>query len=250
MLRSRSEFWVSIRVGIAAWLLCLVPATEAQSLGQKWKQADREAVDSLLAGDHDKARKELNRVLDEMVERMGPGLGGELAMGLVLMHRALAEAGLGRHREALWDWHVALNFNPSLADEDLSRFGEAGRLLEENPLREPDLGESAEAEASAMARPLDGEIDPPKARKKPRPKFPRGARDWGIEGPIVIQMIITPEGEAIQPVVLKDLEAATITYSALEALRDWKFQPARLGGEPIAVFYNLAVNYELPWKDG
>ncbi len=58
-------------------------------------------------------------------------------------------------------------------------------------------------------------------------------------------MIITREGEAIQPVILKELDVATISYSALEALRNWKFRPARVDGRPVSVYYNLTVNYTL-----
>lgn len=235
---------------ITACLLLLavsVPATAAQNLGDKWKKADAEAVDSILAGKYKKADRKLEGVLDEMFERLGPGKAGKYAMGLVLMHRALAEAGLGKHRDALWDWHVALNFNPSLEDGDLTRFGELGVYLKRNPLRVPDLdrGTLEQGGGHEKVMSVTGEIDPPKARKHPQPVFPFGAKVFGVEGLIIVQTIITKDGEVTHPVVLKDLNVATITYSALQALRKWRFRPARLDGKPVVVYYNLTINYHL-----
>jgi len=221
-------------------------STAAQNLGEKWKKADAEAVDSILAGEYKKADRKLEDVLGEMVERLGPGKAGKYAMGLVLMHRALAEAGLGERKDALWDWHVALNFNPSLGDEDLTQFGELGVYLKRNPLRNPDLdgGTLEQGGVHEKVMPLTREIDPPKARKHPQPEFPFGAKVFGVEGPIIVQTIITKDGEVIHPVVLKDLNVATITYSALQALREWRFRPARLDGNPVVVYYTLTINYQ------
>jgi hypothetical protein len=35
----------------------------------------------------------------------------------------------------------------------------------------------------------------------------------------------------------------TMAYIALDALREWEFEPARLDGEPIESFYTLTVNF-------
>ena len=235
---------------ITAVLLLLVaslPSAADQNLGHKWKKADAEAVESILAGKYKKADRKLEDVLNEMFERLGPGKAGKYAMGLVLMHRALAEVGLGKHEDALWDWHVALNFNPPLGDEDLTQFGDLGAYLKRNPLRNPDLdgGTLKQGGGHEKVMPLTREIDPPKSRKHPQPEFPFGAKVFGVEGPIIVQVIITKEGEVIHPVILKDLNVATISYSALEALRKWRFRPALLDGNPVVVYYTLTINYRL-----
>ncbi len=226
-------------------LAALTLPLHAQALGAKWQRNDRAAEQALLAGNPEAALRTLARVLHEMMERMGPGKGGKLAMGIVLMHRALAEADLGQKEAALWDWDVALNFNPALAREDLMPFGEAGRLLHDHPLRSASAETQGKADAQEPLYPELGVVEPPKVRKAPRPVFPVGARDWGLQGAITVQVILTKDGRVTQPLVLADLDAATITFSALEALRQWTFRPAHLEGRPVSVFYNLTVNYRL-----
>jgi TonB family protein len=46
------------------------------------------------------------------------------------------------------------------------------------------------------------------------------------------------------PSIQKALPAPTLSYAALEALRRWKFEPARVGGTPIAFLFNLTINYK------
>lgn len=36
-----------------------------------------------------------------------------------------------------------------------------------------------------------------------------------------------------------------LDQKALEAVREWKFEPATLDGEPVAVYYNLTINFTL-----
>ncbi len=58
-----------------------------------------------------------------------------------MLHRALAEAGLGHRDEALWHWHEALDLDPAFAREDLDGYGAPGRLLAGHPLRAPHASE-------------------------------------------------------------------------------------------------------------
>ena len=44
--------------------------------------------------------------------------------------------------------------------------------------------------------------------------------------------------------VLKELPAG-LSDSALDAVRQWTFQPATLHGEPVEVIFNLTVNFKL-----
>jgi outer membrane biosynthesis protein TonB len=34
-------------------------------------------------------------------------------------------------------------------------------------------------------------------------------------------------------------------YTALEALRQWRFEPATLDGAPIPVIFNVTINFQL-----
>ena len=78
----------------------------------------------------------------------------------------------------------------------------------------------------------------------PPPKYPRIARKAGIEGLVVVQAIITEQGQATDVVVLKGLPLG-LSESAVSAVERWRFSPATLDGEPMDAYYNLKVNFEL-----
>lgn len=221
----------------------------AAPLGSAWDDAITQAEREILDGDFGAARKRMIRTADDMVQHLGPGKGGEILFALVSLYRALAEAGLGNRDDALWYWHVALAFNPLLLDFALDRFGEPGRyLLDHPPLYlggELPGGDTLEKKAEAEPADAAAAITPPRSKRRPRPNFPTGARYFGITGALIVQVVITEEGEVIQPRVFVPLPAATLSWAALEALHRWRFEPARMSGRPIKAYYNLTVNYRL-----
>jgi outer membrane biosynthesis protein TonB len=36
-----------------------------------------------------------------------------------------------------------------------------------------------------------------------------------------------------------------MTYEALEALRQWRFEPAKMEGKPVKVYYVVTINFAL-----
>lgn len=69
-------------------------------------------------------------------------------------------------------------------------------------------------------------------------------RQAGYEGKVVIRTIIDTDGRVRCPRVVEAAQPA-FAYRATEAVRRWTFEPARLGDEPVDVFYNLTVNFTL-----
>ncbi|MGH7337233.1 MAG: energy transducer TonB, partial [Myxococcota bacterium] len=35
-------------------------------------------------------------------------------------------------------------------------------------------------------------------------------------------------------------------YASFEAMRTWRFEPAKLKGKPVKVYYSLTVNFKAP----
>lgn len=106
-------------------------------------------------------------------------------------------------------------------------------------------GRSAVQEPAAKA-PLevDETIEPPVRLSGPQPVYTEAARKEGIEATVRLRAIIDEEGR------VKSLEALQeashgLTEAAMDAIREWRFQPATLEGEPVAVFYELTVNFRL-----
>ena len=158
----------------------------------------------------------------------------ELARDLARL--ALAEAGLGRREDALWHWGAAQNLDPTaLSPGDLAAFGAAGELLARHPLRHLD-----EAPAGLTVYRSDHPgIQPANRIAGEIPKLPEPPE--GMEaGVLRIQGIVDLEGRFREPIVLGEGSPATI-YRVLEALREWRYEPAWRNRRRIASFRSVYV---------
>ena len=68
----------------------------------------------------------------------------------------------------------------------------------------------------------------------PRPAYPAMSRRLGEEGRVMLQVHITADGTPSKVTIHKSSGFQRLDDSALEAVKRWKFVPARRGGEAIA----------------
>lgn len=78
----------------------------------------------------------------------------------------------------------------------------------------------------------------------PAPAYTEAARRARQTGIVVLEAVIDERGEVTELTVLKGLPFG-LTESALRAVGQWRFDPSRLNGRPVAVLYNLTVRFEL-----
>lgn len=76
------------------------------------------------------------------------------------------------------------------------------------------------------------------------PRYTEMARRARLEGVVILQAIITRQGEVRNVKIVKPLGLG-LDEAAAETVRGWRFQPARLDGEPIDVIYSLTVRFNL-----
>lgn len=76
-----------------------------------------------------------------------------------------------------------------------------------------------------------------------QPVYPPVARQARIQGPVVLQAVISREGtiENVQVVSGHPM----LVQAALDAVRRWKYRPYMLNGEPIEVETQVTVNFVL-----
>jgi TonB family protein len=229
-------------VSILASLLVTAAASRAGAAGPfaAWNRDLQKAIHDLETGDSKKASKLLDRLFDVYLQEAGPTEANERNLGTLLLYRAIAEQGLGQVDDARWDLDLASNFLPGVADFDLSRFGPAGNALHAYAQIAPDFPQIESDPALA-----DHEVEPPRVTKRVRPKYTFGGKVFETEGELQVDVVIDKQGRASHPRVIRKLENPALSYAALEALRQWEFEPATLDGHPVEVFYNLTVNYRL-----
>ncbi len=93
--------------------------------------------------------------------------------------------------------------------------------------------------------PLVGpQITAPRRIVMVEPVYPEIARHARKEGVVVLSLIIGPSGKVVSIEVLRGLGLG-LTEAAVEAARQWVFEPSTYKGRPTAVQYNLTVRFTL-----
>jgi protein TonB len=75
------------------------------------------------------------------------------------------------------------------------------------------------------------------------PIYPELARRARLQGPVVLLMTVDERGLPIQVQVLEG--APAFHEAALQAARQWRFEPARLEGRPVAASFRLTLKFSL-----
>jgi TonB family protein len=90
---------------------------------------------------------------------------------------------------------------------------------------------------------VGGDVPPPKKIKDVRPAYPPAAQSARVQGVVIIEAIIGPDGHVQDARVLRSIPL--LDASALEAVRQWEFTPSTLNGVPVPVIMTVTVNYTL-----
>jgi protein TonB len=87
-------------------------------------------------------------------------------------------------------------------------------------------------------------IDPPTLLREVKPAYTDEARKRAIEGNVVLQIIVRADGSVGEVRVLHTL-AAGLEERAVDAVRQWRFSPARHQGAPVDVLVEVSVGFSM-----
>jgi protein TonB len=76
-----------------------------------------------------------------------------------------------------------------------------------------------------------------------QPDYPSLARQVRVQGPVVLRAVISREGTIENLQVLSG--HPMLVRAAVEAVRQWKYRPYLLNGEPVEVETEVKVNFIL-----
>ena len=79
---------------------------------------------------------------------------------------------------------------------------------------------------------------------KTQPVYPMSAKAAGIQGIVELETVISTEGVPLDIRVLSS-PSDDLTQSALEAVRQWRYKPTLLNGNPVEVITDVMVHYTL-----
>jgi protein TonB len=81
------------------------------------------------------------------------------------------------------------------------------------------------------------------------PTYPAIARHRGYEGEVLLVVEILPNGRVGQVKIKKSSGYAILDQSALEAVKPWKFEPAKKSGTPMKVWVDLPIKFMLTYEN-
>ncbi len=91
---------------------------------------------------------------------------------------------------------------------------------------------------------VGGGVSAPKAIYAPDPEYSEEARKVKHMGTVVLWLIVGPDGKPRDIRVARTLGLG-LDEKAIEAVKTWRFEPARKDGQPVAVQINVEVNFHL-----
>jgi TonB family protein len=97
------------------------------------------------------------------------------------------------------------------------------------------------------AVPCKDDIKPPKLLKKVDPIYPEEARKKGIQGIVILEAKSDEYGRVMDAMILRSIPE--LDQAAIDAVRQWVYEPLLLAGKPTKVLFTVTVRFQLGEKD-
>ncbi|MDP8566686.1 energy transducer TonB [Methylophilus aquaticus] len=134
---------------------------------------------------------------------------------------------------------------------DTPRF-EASAQAAPPPLAAPEAAAPAKVAATPVAPPkheVEEKEEPPKFGvaylNNPAPEYPRLAKRAGEQGRVLLKVLVNADGLPGSVEVSKGSGFERLDNAALEAVKQWRFEPARKGGKAISAYVIVPLSFTL-----
>ena len=122
------------------------------------------------------------------------------------------------------------------------------RAIEQQQANVIDLLQATARKRARMGHPTavdeqKGEIVPPEILDYVQPEYTKSASQQEVEGIVVLKVLLRETGRVGAVRVTKSLEAS-LDYSAIKAVKQWTFVPARRKGIPLNVVIDIEITFE------
>jgi TonB family protein len=134
---------------------------------------------------------------------------------------------------------IALDANTARTENFILRLGEIQETVEVRATGTP----SAQAPAPRRIR-VGGNVQATKLLRQPRAAYPEKALAEGREGRVLLKAVIGKDGYIGSLVTMTGADP-DLAAAAVEAVRQWQYQPTLLNGQPVEVATTVEVNFRL-----
>ncbi|HKY09772.1 MAG TPA: energy transducer TonB [Candidatus Binatia bacterium] len=82
-------------------------------------------------------------------------------------------------------------------------------------------------------------------RETPRPAYPETARRDGREGRVLLRVLVDDQGKPKRVEINNSSGSDSLDSAAVEAIKRWRFHPARYGEKPIESWLRIPIEFRL-----
>ena len=230
------------------------------------KQAIETARQALAAAETPEERSEATQVLGDALLRE-PG-ERDAAEALALFKDQVAGSGGAQAQRRVLTALLVLHRDQEAAEilADLRKQGKSEDDLQRGVLfgigypGPPDAKEQ-QSDFNERLHNLDpeaplrviGRVSRPQILRQVNPEATEEAlKHHGFSGTVIVEALIDKDGRLVDVRVVKGLPFG-LSEKSVDAVKQWTFKPATLGGKPVKVFYVLTVNFKIgpfhpsPW---
>ncbi|GBC79939.1 hypothetical protein HRbin09_01166 [bacterium HR09] len=172
-----------------------------------------------------------------------------LVYARVLLLKAIFEGELDRWDEAVWDYQVAVNLDPAVADFQFTDYPNlASRFFQARDEQAKIRNAVSSGSELVVLRPEGVSSVPALTFRKAKhvdPEYPVAFRKANLGASVEIHIVIDENGAPGTPVFSGDCTVAPFYVAAAEALRQWRYQPITIEGQKAAVLTKTRTEFSL-----
>jgi TonB family protein len=100
------------------------------------------------------------------------------------------------------------------------------------------------AAAKAQRIRIGGNVQAMRLLRQPRPEYPPELQQLGVEGTVIMRAIISKDGGVLDAKVVNTADPR-LAKAALDAVRQWRYEPTLLNGEPVETMTTITLDFQL-----
>jgi TonB family protein len=189
---------------------------------------DQAAIEAMLQQKrYADARKASIKLTNRRFDRLGADVASSKLLAQTVALRAAAEDGLGNVDDTNWYRQVAKDLDPQVA-----------LLPMATPVPEP------VAALHVGASPVDAtsaKVEAPQRTRRRDPERPAIVNAL-VVATVELEVAIDVDGIVRQPRIISS-PAPSVSYAALEAIKQWRFRPGTTEGRPVPVIFSITFTF-------
>jgi protein TonB len=95
----------------------------------------------------------------------------------------------------------------------------------------------------------DSRLTQARYKETPKPLYPERARKEGQQGRVLLRVLVDQEGKSKTVEISGSSGSETLDRAAVEAIRLWRFSPARYGDKPVESWVRIPIDFRLTDKE-